>query len=320
LQYLTSILVSLDGSAYAEQALPLATGLVRMWGSRLRLVSVHTPATTWNAGGEFPLVDHDLDQQLREQEQSYLTEVAARITADGDLDIECTVLDGRVAEAIVNFVQQTRTDMVVLTSHGRGGLGRIVLGNTADQLVRRLEVPVLVVRAGQDAQQGPHRILVPLDGSALSDSIMEQAKTVARVTRSELLLAMILQPLPILLPPFLWPPEKLTEPRELRERAGRTYLELWKKQLAGEGFAVQSRVRTARKVAKEILQLVKDEECGMIAMATHGASGLDRVMLGSVTDQVLRHAQVPVLVLRPVLPASAKDESLAGGAAELIAH
>lgn len=320
MQYLASILVPLDGSAFAERALPLATDLVRTWGSKLRLVSVHTPATTWNPGVEFPLVNPDLDQQLREQEQSYLEAVANRITAGGDLDVECMVLDGRVAEAIENHVQQTRTEMVVLTSHGRGGLGRIVLGNTADQLVRRLEVPVLVVRAGQDAQQGPHRMLVPLDGSALSDSIVEQAKTIARATRSELMLAMILQPVPVLLPPFVWPPEKLTEIPEVRERAGRMYLELWAQELRSEGLEVQVRVRTATRVAKEILQLAVDEECSMIAMATHGAGGLDRVMLGSVTDQVLRHAQIPVLVLRPVLPASSRNESLAGGAAQLIAR
>lgn len=322
MQYLASILVPLDGSLDAEQALPLATQLVRSWGSTLRLVSVHLPAITWNPGVEFPLVTPDLDQELREQDMRYLKGVAARITSEGDVDIECTVLDGPVAEAIDHHIHDTCTDLVVMTSHGRGGLGRLVLGNTADQLVRRLEVPVLVIRATKDlrpvAEQ--HRILVPLDGSALSDSIMEQVKAIARATRSELMLAMIMQPLPVLLPPFVWPPEKLTESPEVRERAGQMYLELWKQQLTGEGFVVQARVRTARKVAKEILQLAHDEGCSLIAMATHGASGLDRMMLGSVTDLVLRRAEVPVLVLRPVMADCPRTATLTGGTAELIAR
>jgi nucleotide-binding universal stress UspA family protein len=72
-----------------------------------------------------------------------------------------------------------------------------------------------------------------------------------------------------------------------------------KQELRAEGLVVQSRVRTARKVAREILGTARTEECSMVALATHGASGLDRVMLGSVADQVVRHADLPVLVLRP---------------------
>ncbi len=300
--YLSSILVPLDGSGFAEQALPHAIQLVRAWRSKLRLASVHVPASSWDPGREFSMVDPQLDQQLRDRELAYLSGIAKRIIDEHDFDVECAVLDGAVADALETYVAQTRTDLIVLTSHGRGGLGRVVLGNVADQLIRRLEVPILAIRPVDGAIRPPlRRILVPLDGSALADSIMEQAKMFARVTRAELMLAMIMQPVPVLLPPFVWPPVQLLEPPEQREHAGRLYLDLWKQQLTEEGFAVQTRVRTARKVAKEILQLVKDEECGMLAIATHGAGGLDRIMLGSVTDQVLRHSEVPVLVLRPGL-------------------
>ena len=92
---------------------------------------------------------------------------------------------------------------------------------------------------------------------------------------------------------------------------------MWKKQLSREGFVVEIRVRTAKRVARELLQLAKDEECSMVAMATHGWGGLDRMMLGSVTDQVLRHTDVPVLVLRPEVKYQTEGESLAGGTAGL---
>jgi nucleotide-binding universal stress UspA family protein len=317
MQYLASIVVPLDGSPFAEHALPLAVQLATAWKSRLHLVTVHTPATTWNQGGEFPTFDPDLDQELRRQEANRLQAIAQRIGVESDIGVDTEVIDGPVGEALEKFVGQVRADLVVLTSHGRGGIARVVLGNTADLLVHRLSVPVLVIRPGHEVPPGSlrRRMLVPLDGSALAESIMEQAKTMARATRSDLLLAMILTPLPVLLPPFVWAPEVLEESPEIRERAGHTYLELWKKQLSEEGFDVDIQVRTARKVAKEILQLAKDEECSVIAMATHGASGLDRAILGSVTDQVLRHADIPILVLRPV-PGADTASKLGSGVRE----
>ena len=141
--YLSSVLVPLDGSSVAEQALPLATQLVKSWGAKLRLVSVHPQVAAYPAmeGG---LLDPELDRQLRERELGYLQEVAKRIAHRNGLDIECAVLEGVTADSLEDYVKRTRTDLVVMTSHARGGLGRLVLGNVADQLVRRLEVPVLV--------------------------------------------------------------------------------------------------------------------------------------------------------------------------------
>ena len=319
---LSSILVPLDGSSFAEQALPFARQLALASGASLRLAYAHTPATTGDPGVEFRLFDPK-EEQVRQNELAYLETMAKRLTNGGGLHVECALLKGTTAPALEDYVERTGTDLVVMTSHGRGGIGRLMLGNVADQLVRRLNVPVLVIRPGEKASPAEsqrRRILVPLDGSPLAESIMEEAKTFARITESELMLVMIVLPLPILLPPYAWPPETLTQSPEHRELAARQYLEAVMKQLKNEGLAVQSRVRTARKVTREILQVAKDEECNMVAMATHGSSGLDRMMLGSVADQVVRHADIPVLLLRPQLAEQAEDESFPNAAAEFVAR
>lgn len=324
MQPLTAITVPLDGSSFAEQALPLAVELAKAARASLRLAYVHTPTAAWDPGVEFSLFDPELEQQVRERELAYLDRMAHQIAPDGGLRIEPVLLDGTIASALEEFIASSRTDLVVMTSHGRGGIGRLLLGNVADQLILRLRVPVLVVRPeemkkARPVEYGRRRILVPLDGSHLSASIVEEAVAFARLTRSELMLAMVIQPIPVLIPPFLWPPERLVASPEERELEARRYLEAVKKELREEGLIVQSRVRSARKVAPEILRVAKDEECHMIALATHGASGLDRAMLGSIADQVVRHADIPVLVLRPEV-ATVPELEKESPAAELIAR
>jgi nucleotide-binding universal stress UspA family protein len=311
---LSSITVPLDGSSFAEQVLPLASQLARSSHATLRLALVHTPASTWDPGVEFRLFDADVERQVREREYAYLEAIARKLTADGELHVECALLSGSIAESLEDYVERTGTDLVIMTSHGRGGIGRMVLGNVADQLVHRLHVPVMILRPEEKKRKYPatevRRIMVPLDGSALAASILDQAVTFARLTGSELLLVSVVQPIPVLLPPFLWPPERLSESPQQRELEARRYLVAVKRRLRDEGLKVQTRVTESSKVAREILQLARQEECSLIAMATHGASGLDRVMLGSVADQVVRHAEIPVLLLRPMEMAETVEAGL----------
>ena len=310
-----SILVPLDGSSFAEQALPLARQLAVASSACLRLAYVHTPSASWDPGVEFSLFDPEIEKQVRERELSYLQALARRLTNGGGLHVECALLNGSIAESLEEYVARTGTDLVVMTSHGRGGVGRMVLGNVADQLVHRLHVPVLVLRP-EEKKRAPRpepehrRILVPLDGSELAASILDEAVTFARLTGSELMLLSVVQPPPVLVPPFVWQPEALLESPEHRELSVRRYLETVKERVRQEGLTVQSRVHKARKVAREILNVARDEDCSFIALATHGASGPDRLILGSVADQVVRHADVPVLILRPTVTDESEFETV----------
>jgi nucleotide-binding universal stress UspA family protein len=297
----TSILVPLDGSPIAEQALPIATELARTTGATLHLVTVHLQTNAWDPGMEFSIFSPDLDKQIRIQEEQYLDKLQQQLSAHRQLMVERQVIDGVTVDALVAHIQHTATSMVVMTSHGRGGLGRLLLGNVADSLIRQVGIPVLVVRPRKEARPAGtrNRILVPLDGSALSESVMDQAKLVARRLGLDMMLTTIVQPMPHIAPIFTWPIEAMLSSELDRKGQAQQHLEAWKVALERDGFRVQVQAQVGRKVARAILDLAEAEGCSMIAMSTHGAGGIDRMMFGSVTEQVLRHAEVPVLVLKP---------------------
>lgn len=306
----TAVLVPLDGSPVAEEALPLAALLAEQWKATLRAVMVHLPAQYQilsDPAAGTGLYDPELERQQREREQTYLRQTVASLNVSNGLRIETQLLDGAVGEALKDCVRTTGTGLVVMSSHGRAGVGRFFLGSVTDELVRGLDIPVLVFPAARNCFRAiprRRRILLPLDGSQMSESVMGHARVLAGALEADLLLAVILQPLGILLPPFFWPTNSSADSPEAREPQVREYLESWQRRLRNEGFATEFRIRTASKIAPEILKLARDEECTLIAMATHGLGGLDRAMLGSVTDQVLRHSDLPVLSIRPAAVAA----------------
>ena len=281
----TSILVPLDGSSSAEQALPLAEYLAELTLSKLDFVMVHQPAPLWyvpESGVGFTGFDH----AVRRKELVYLERVAGRFSAGTGLPADSTLLDGDVVHAIDEFIQHHSIDLVVMSTHSRDGLSRLWKGSVADSLVRSLSLPVLVIHPGHVTPVRPRavrRILVPLDGSAWAASIVHQAKNIATLTGATIVLAVMMTPAP-------------TETNELR---GRRYLEQAERQLAAEGFRTESRLIVGRHVSRSILKLVAAEDCDMIVLATHGPSVLHSAMSGSVVDAVIREATVPVLIQRP---------------------
>jgi nucleotide-binding universal stress UspA family protein len=100
---LSSVTVPLDGSSFAEQAIPLAARLARSSSATLRLVLVHTPASTWDPGVAFSLFDPDVEVQVREREYAYIDAIARKLTAEGKLHVECALLSGSIAESLEDF-------------------------------------------------------------------------------------------------------------------------------------------------------------------------------------------------------------------------
>src|SRR5512142_3180170 len=149
-----SILVPLDGSAFGEHALPLAAGIARRAGARLRLVHVHNAVvepelkfTPYRLEG---LHASYVDHRTAVEEGAYLDRLTARLQELTPVDLSATVLGGRLASALENFIQGSDGDLLVMTTHGRGPLGRLWLGSVADTLVRRAGKPVLLIRAREE--------------------------------------------------------------------------------------------------------------------------------------------------------------------------
>src|SRR5262249_12944805 len=140
-----SILVPLDGSEFGEGALPLAMTIARRANATVHVAHVHVPLAAMYAETMVSL-ESTLDPELKEQEKAYVERVAREWGGKVPFPVVSHLLEGPVAEAVLEFVAGKAIDLVVLTTHGRGAFSRFWLGSVADELVRRLPVPILLTR------------------------------------------------------------------------------------------------------------------------------------------------------------------------------
>nr|WP_290667195.1 universal stress protein [Ardenticatena sp.] len=299
---MTPILVPLDGSDLAEQALPLAISLAQKSSRPLLLLHV----TPLPAVEVIPLPTGEtlaLDEQitlLRESGHSYLDGVAQRVKVFG-VDVETLVEEGSPGETIAKVADERHVFVVVMATHGRTGLARWALGSVADRVIRLTHRPVLLVRPHKMTEtlepRHLHRLLVPLDGSDLAERALSYAQVFARLYEAELHLLHVLS-LPVSgLAGLEAGPVEAAYWATIREE-GERYLERVAAQLREEGFSVQSALRT-EPIAEAILQYEEEANIDLVVMTTHARSGLARAILGSVTDRVVRGGKAPVLVLNP---------------------
>jgi nucleotide-binding universal stress UspA family protein len=312
-----SILVPLDGSHASEHALPLAHDLARRSGATLRLVHVHMRATAAPIYVEgVPIVDEQLLSLSAEHERVYLERIRERLTAAHDLPIISEVLDPLdaatpdqpIAAMLANHAAATGADLIVMTTHGRGGLARLWLGSVADALVRASPVPILLLRpaeatAGPDRPPAIRRMLIPLDGSARSEAVVDHALALGQLIRSEYTLLRVVAPLILGAGAPFTAPTDFDPDRTMRlQREAQHELEHIARRLEAVGAQVHTRVLVAEQAANTILDDARQHGIDLIAMSTSGRSGLARLLIGSVADKVLRGADIPLLLYRPVPP------------------
>src|SRR5208283_3917513 len=187
-----SLLVPLDRSSFAEQALPLALSIARRTSARLDLVEVHALYALGDpTAGRLPF-EPDRDAECMQQEQLYLDATAKWVTAVSPVPVTAGVLSGSavlpamVADSILERALTGKVDLIVMATHGRGPLGRFGVGSVADELIRRAPIPVLLVRPSEKAPQViPEpvldNILIPLDGSPLAEQVLEPALDLVRL-------------------------------------------------------------------------------------------------------------------------------------------
>src|SRR5688572_18457035 len=137
-----SILVPLDGSDLAEHALPMALSIARRHGAVLHVVRVYVPVA--GAYGEHAVrYDEALDRELMRRAQNYLDDVVARLASAGSIQATAALREGSVADTIARHAETVGADLLVMTTQGRGPLGRFWLGSVSDELVRQAGVPIL---------------------------------------------------------------------------------------------------------------------------------------------------------------------------------
>jgi nucleotide-binding universal stress UspA family protein len=316
---ITSIMVPLDGSALSEQALPLASRIASSAHATVHLVQVHAPSYTIETAdlrpGAVPTIDTTLDHEIRAGERSYLAAFQRRLSDEHGIKATTALLDGPIVEALRRHAAAISADLVVMTTHGRGAVSRFWLGSVADGLVRQSHAPVLLERphappAHRPAPSQMQHILIPLDGSALAESIIEPAVTLGAPLGACYTLLHVLDPLLLVgAAPLLYTAVPDVERERERELSAARYLDGVAARLRERGLNVTTRVVLSPSPAPAILEQAHEAGVDLIALATHGRSGLARVMLGSAADKVVRGAEMPVLVYRPAERVAITEQS-----------
>jgi nucleotide-binding universal stress UspA family protein len=294
-----SLLVPLDGSTPAESVLPYAEGLAHLSGARLILLQVPAPA----------VVDHT--HQVADEagavsaSTTYLGRISTHLNARG-IDVETSIAEGDVAGAIVRSAERLGVDAIAMATHGRSGLGRWLYGSVAEEVLRRAGVPVFLVPAAcsyawpvdptmpASKPRRRLRVLVPLDGSSLGEAALSPAGQLASSIDGGVLLLRVVE-----LPTYPYGPAYaafIFDPEPEIAEAER-YLD----HVAGElrqGQTVAS-ITAVGQPATAIATVAREQSADVIAMATHGRTGLARITLGSVTVAVLQQAALPLLLVRP---------------------
>ncbi len=311
-----TILVPLDGSALAEQALPYVRPLAVLMGARVRLLNVivddqHESLMAEGIAASYGVIDPLATQREREHRslttltqhaEGYLDSHAMQLRGQG-IDVEIDVRCGPAPEVIVEAAEGLDISMIAMATHGYSGLRRWALGSVTDRVVHATATPVFVVRGAKPAPVEPvtfKRIMVPLDGSPLAAQALPLAADLAERARAELLLMQAveasIEAYPSIAPlgrPDLMPSEVL---HMLGARAGE-HLEEQAAMLRGRGLPVATHVVHGH-AAEAIVDEAARQSVDLLVMATHGYSGLKRWAIGSVTDKVLHAATTPLLLVR----------------------
>ncbi len=302
-----TILVPLDGSAFSARAVPVAADLARRTGATIHLTMVHDPSAYIPfVPGEVavPVYDAALVQAQRDEDQAALDAAVADLGARG-VRVVGALLDGMVVESLIEYGQQVASELTVMTTHGRGGFARLRLGSVTTAYISRATTPILLIHGDEDAAATEPvlpagKLLCPLDGSPFAESMLPHAASFADACGMTLHLFGVATPHGLSMAPFATE-ALLADPRVLDEEEDRR--EEYLARIATTcpaGTTVHSVTDMA--VGRAILDEAAGPDVGAIALATHGRSGLARLVLGSVADEVIRHTTRPVLIYRPESP------------------
>ncbi len=286
-----AILTPLDGSRLAEESLRAACATARRSGAVLHMALVHHSVAPSVDSAVMATAIDEIDRLAREGEEQYLGQLAERMRLQYGIHVETMILDGPIAETLGAYVTRIGAGLVVMTTHGRGAVSRFWLGSVADHLLRHLEVPLLLLRhkevTVQDSRMAFRRMLVALDGSERAEAVLEPALALCPPPTAEIALLRVVAP--------------GANGAAQGRSAAAVYLDEVADRLERRGCRVSTTVVESDSPAQAILDQGRPEATDCMAIATRGALGVKRLLLGSVTDKVVRGSDVPVLALHPPL-------------------
>jgi nucleotide-binding universal stress UspA family protein len=296
----SKILVPLDGSKTAEKVLPYARHLAGKFKIPVELLAVLDIAemATHVSAEKARHLDTMIEDGMRAS-TTYLRGIA---TTFPEGNVICTVEKDRAEEAIIGKAGADGGTLIAMATHGRSGMDRFLLGSVAEKVLRGSANPLVLVRAKEEAKtsgEAPFKsIIVPLDGSELAESVIPLAATMAKQLDLEVVLFRAYH---IPYNAYGGDDGYMVNYDELiasvRDEA-KEYLDKQVAEVKKLGVAKVSALSKEGFAGDEIIALGHQTPDGLIAMCSHGRSGVKRWVLGSVTENVVRHSDAPVLVVR----------------------
>jgi nucleotide-binding universal stress UspA family protein len=295
------ILWPTDFSSGADRAFPHAAALAAWHEAELHVLNVREEGAEEGANAEIPISHADLTDLL-----------SAEGNPPQHVDVEALTLvqeqrtHDSAPEAIVEYADEQDVDLIVAGTHGRRGLQRLLIGSVAEEVLRTAPCPVLTVRGGEDIAPAwaVRNILVPIDFSDASIEALRHAKELALTYGAQITLLHAVEEV-------VYPSAYGVEPANLPgpqviDRVEESLADLARTEIGYEHVVVDARVGYA---PSTILDYAESEAVDLVVIATHGRTGLERMLLGSVAERVVRRAAAPVFSVKSfgksLLPAPA---------------
>lgn len=297
------IMVPTDGSGFDREAIRVALRMAERSDAKVRLVRVLATGSFFGAAAasEGTALAAEVVRTEREKALSELYSLAAECRAISNADITVDLHAGPVADVLEGYARRNDVDLIVISTHGRSGIFRLSLGSVTDSLIRHTTIPVLVVKPPTsylNPQMGEafRRIVVPLDGSTLAEQILPRVLALAKFEEADITLLNVLVPQSysqkeIVDPSLPWWDKDIS--------VAQSYLFRIAGNLRRNGVPVTTDIVISDNIAGAIGDFAGREKADLIAIATHGRGGLNRMLRGSVADAVLHSTRMSMLVFKP---------------------
>ena len=296
-----TIMVPTEGTGFDREAIRVALRLATKSDAVIHLVRVmrSSPLIGVGAGSDGITMAAEAAGLSRDRELSDLYMLAAECRELTTATIVTALEDGPIADVLEAYSARVSPDLIVLSSHGRHGIARLSLGSVTDALIRKAHVPVLVVKPelsylNPRAAERFSQMIIPLDGSTLAEEVLDPALRLAKLEQTEVVLLQVLSA----------QDEEVSseEARAWWEESlpmAHSYLNRIASLVRARGLAVSTDIIVGTSVAEAIASFARSRRAELIAIATHGRSGLRRAVRGSVADELMRNGSTSLLVLHP---------------------
>ena len=286
-----TILIPTDGSEHAIRAAEHAHYLAQMFDATAHLISaadIQTAGGMFNAGG----VDKAFIERVEAENEEAIAATEAAFEGDA---VETAVLRGRPADAIVEYADEHDVDFISMGTHGRTGVSRYVAGSVTERVVRQASCPVLTAKAVERSELtgGYEEVMIPTDGSDAASIAIDHGLEIAKRAGARVHAVNIVDVGAITLTTNTSAPTELVERFEAE---GERVTEAIADRATKAGLDVTTSVHEGLP-ASDLLAYANEHEVDLITMGTTGRTGLNRYLLGSTAERVIRHAEMPVLAV-----------------------